>query len=350
MKSDIPAVLMLDVDGTELTKADIELLKHPVCGGLILFSRNYENPNQLAALVKAIRKARPDILIAVDQEGGRVQRFKEGFTRLPPMEALAERYQQDAQQAQTEAFQLGVLMAAELIEYGVDISFAPVLDLNFGHSQVIGDRSFGGTAEQVVDLAGSFIDGMSKAGMAATGKHFPGHGHVAADSHLELPIDNRAFSDIEAQDLIPFAKLAPKLKGIMPAHVVYSQVDKDPAGFSEYWLQRILRQQLGFTGVIFSDDLGMAGAAGVGDYGARAKAALNAGCDMVLVCNDREGAISTINYLETHTFNLEPVAASLLSAQQQQVDDELLQPARQLASNLTANMKTYTAKDAVGEA
>ena len=330
-----PAVLMLDIAGTELSGEDRELLRHPATGGLILFSRNYDNPEQLRALVRSVRECRPDILVAVDQEGGRVQRFRDGFTRLPPMAALGERYQSQPQQALTEAGLLGELMAAELVSCGVDISFAPVLDLDFGHSSVIGDRSFGAGSEQVVALAGAFIDGMGRAGMAATGKHFPGHGHVAADSHLELPVDERPLADIEAADLVPFRALAAKLAGIMPAHVVYQQVDSQPAGFSRFWLQQVLRAELGFKGVIFSDDLAMAGAAFAGDYPQRADAALDAGCDMVLVCNDRQGALQVISGLEQRQFSEPLVAATTLAAQPRSVAEEQLLAARELASNLT---------------
>lgn len=292
-------LLMLDIGGTELSAEDKELLAHPGTGGLIFFSRNFESREQITALVQAVRTQRDDILIAVDQEGGRVQRFRDGFTRLPPMRRLGESYERDANRAVQQSKQLGLLMAAELVVCGIDISFAPVLDVDFGQSSIIGDRSFHADAKKVVALAGAFIDGMAAAGMAATGKHFPGHGFVQADSHLELPVDERSYDEIERTDMVPFKALADKLSGIMPAHVVYQQVDPSPAGFSAYWLQAVLRKQLGFNGVIFSDDLAMEGAAIAGSYAQRADAALSAGCDMVLVCNHRCGAVEVLQYLES---------------------------------------------------
>ena len=327
-------VLMLDIAGTELTAEDRELLAHAAVGGLIFFSRNFQSREQITELVSAVRAVRPDILVAVDQEGGRVQRFRDGFSRLPPMAALAATYQDDPDEGVTQARALGSLMATELVDCGIDISFAPVLDLDFGHSSVIGDRSFGATAAQVVALAGAFIDGMAAAGMAATGKHFPGHGHVAADSHLELPVDQRSLADIRAADLVPFAELAPRLAGIMPAHVVYQQVDEQPAGFSSFWLQQVLRQELGFSGVIFSDDLAMAGAACAGDYPARAQAALAAGCDMVLVCNDRAGARQVADFLDGWSLPHAVVPARHLAARAATVEPKLLAQARAISAQL----------------
>lgn len=329
-------LLMLDIGGTALTAEDRELLAHPATGGLIFFSRNFESPEQIAALTRDIRALRPDLLIAVDQEGGRVQRFRDGFTRLPPMRALGARWDSDSRGACDDARRLGRLMAAELVACGIDISFAPVLDLDHGHSGVIGDRAFHAGAAAVSALAGAFIDGMADAGMAATGKHFPGHGHVAADSHLELPVDERTLADIEAQDLVPFRALAPKLAGVMPAHVVYAQVDARPAGFSPFWLQQVLRAQLGFRGLIFSDDLAMAGAAGAGGYAERARAALGAGCDMVLVCNDRAGAVQVLQELERWQPPQSPVPATALRARPRTVADGELAAARKLAATLSA--------------
>jgi len=326
-------LLMLDIGGTELTAEDRELLAHPGTGGLIFFSRNFESREQIAALVKAIRAVRPEMLVAVDQEGGRVQRFRDGFTRLPPMRKLGERFDQDPKQAGAQAYQLGALMASELVACDIDISFAPVLDLDFGQSSVIGDRSFHTQAQAVTTLAGAFIDGMRAAGMAATGKHFPGHGFVQADSHLELPVDTRSLDEISAADLVPFQQLAGRLAGIMPAHVVYQQVDAQPAGFSRFWLQTVLRQQLGFSGVIFSDDLAMAGAAMAGSYAQRAEAALSAGCDMVLVCNDRAGAVEVLEYLQQRSPQ-QVVAATTLRATPARVDDTLLADATNLARSM----------------
>ena len=270
---------MIDIEGVDLTEPEREKIKHPNTGAVILFSRNYEQPEQLAALTKAIRNARQgSILIAVDQEGGRVQRFKEGFTRLPPAGRYAD--------APDLAESAGWLMAAELLAVGVDFSFAPVLDVDCGVSEIIGNRSFSQQAQQVCSLAGAFRRGMRAAGMAAVGKHFPGHGAVAADSHLALPVDDRNFAEIRAKDLQPFIHLIPDgLEGIMPAHVVYPKVDSHPAGYSAVWIQRILREQLHFQGAVFSDDLSMEGAASAGDFSERARLAQAAGCDMVLVCN-----------------------------------------------------------------
>jgi len=326
-------LLMLDIGATSLSAEDRELLQHPGTGGLIFFSRNFESRAQLCELVRDIRAVRPDILLAVDQEGGRVQRFRAGFERLPPMRRLGERYDLAPAEALEQSRQLGVLMAAELVACGIDISFAPVLDLDFGQSSVIGDRSFHAHGQAVVALAGAFIDGMAAAGMAATGKHFPGHGFVQADSHLELPVDDRPLAEIEATDIAPFRQLASRLAGIMPAHVVYRDVDPEPAGFSRFWLQQVLRKQLGFTGLIFSDDLTMEGAASVGDYPARAAAALGAGCDMVLVCNNRPGAISTLEYLERHPAQT-VVAATTLSARASSVTPVQLAEATAVARGI----------------
>lgn len=276
--------VMIDIAGHELTPLDQEKIAHPNTGALILFSRNYDNPEQLQALIKAIRAARKGpILIAVDQEGGRVQRFQNGFTRLPPAAAYAKQPEL--------AESAGWLMAAEILAMDVDFSFAPVLDVDCGISEIIGNRSFSTDSTLVSDLAGSFIKGMRAAGMSATGKHFPGHGAVALDSHLTLPVDARPLEEIRARDLVPFQRLiAQGLEAIMPAHVVYPQVDSLPAGFSPVWLQHILRGELQFDGAIFSDDLSMEGAAGVGDFMDRARLAQEAGCDMLLVCNNSSAA------------------------------------------------------------
>lgn len=276
--------IMIDIQGQSLTALDREKIAHPNTGALILFSRNYENPDQISALIKDIRAARNgDILIAVDQEGGRVQRFQTGFTRLP----AAALYAKQPNLAESA----GWLMAAELLAVGVDFSFAPVLDVDCGVSEIIGSRSFSQDSELAAKLASDFRKGMSSAGMAATGKHFPGHGAVALDSHLTLPVDNRDLDAIRRQDLVPFKQLiAEGLEAIMPAHVVYSQVDDLPAGFSVIWLQQILREELKFDGAIFSDDLSMEGAASVGDFPDRARLAQQAGCDMLLVCNNPTAA------------------------------------------------------------
>jgi len=282
--------VMLDIAGTTLSDSEHEIINHPNTGAVILFARNYENPAQVATLIQEIRAARDgEILIAVDQEGGRVQRFQNGFTRLPPT-ALYENEPEVAEVA-------GWLMAAELLTVGVDFSFAPVLDVDCGVSTIIGNRAFAQNAEKVTQLASDFRHGMARAGMAATGKHFPGHGAVALDSHLTLPIDERDLETIRKKDLQPFRQLiAEGLEGIMPAHVLYSQIDAQPAGFSNFWIQHILREELGFDGVVFSDDLSMEGAA-IGDFSKRAKVALQAGCDMILVCNNSTAAAEVLEAL-----------------------------------------------------
>lgn len=292
--------LMLDIAGYELDNEDKEVLRHPHVGGLIFFARNFSGIEQLQALVKSIRAIRPEIIIAVDQEGGRVQRFRDGFVKLPPMQAIGDLFSKDNQQACRFAYQCGWLMAAEVLAVGVDISFAPVLDIDCGLSRVIGDRSIHSQPEVAVVLLREYIKGMHDAGMAAIGKHFPGHGSVEADSHVAIPVDNRTFTEIDAFDLVPFKALSHQLQGIMPAHVIYPEVDDKPAGFSPIWLQDLLRQKMGFNGVIFSDDLSMEGAGVAGGYADRADAALEAGCDMILACNNRTGAVQILEYLEKH--------------------------------------------------
>lgn len=285
--------VMADIAGFELTPEDELFLLQPEIAGLILFSRNYQNPSQLKALCRSIKALRSDLLISVDQEGGRVQRFREGFLRLPAMRRLGDAYAIDAKLASRQAYSLAWLMAAELIHHGIDISFAPVLDLDFGRSGVIGDRAFATDPQQVYALSQAFINGMASAGMSATAKHFPGHGYVTADSHLELPTDPRTYELLEKSDLIPFTQLIAdnQLAAIMPAHVVYPDIDADfTAGFSTIWLQDILRQKLGFQGLIYSDDLSMEGAAASGRPSIRAQKAKDAGCNVLLICNKREAA------------------------------------------------------------
>lgn len=284
--------LMIDVEGLELTAEDRELLEHPAVGGVILFTRNYESPRQVAALIDEIHGLRdPHLLVAVDQEGGRVQRFRDGFTHLPPLSCLGRIYDGDVPRAKHLAKVTGWLMASELRAVGVDISFAPVLDLDFGVSTIIGNRALHKRPEVVADLAYAYQTGMHDAGMAATGKHFPGHGFVEADSHLSLPSDDRTFEDIEQWDMLPFRRMIHYgLAAIMMAHVVYPRIDSQPAGFSKVWINDVLRGRLNFQGLIFSDDLSMEGAACAGNHCARAHASLEAGCDMVLVCNEREQA------------------------------------------------------------
>ncbi|RYZ97662.1 MAG: beta-N-acetylhexosaminidase [Moraxellaceae bacterium] len=289
--------LMLDIEGTCLTVEDRQLLAQPQVGGLILFGRNIQNPQQVRDLTDSIRAVRPDILIAVDQEGGRVQRLRQGFSKLPPMRAFGRLYDQQPKQALSLAEQCGWLMAIEVLAVGIDFSFAPVLDLD-GISQVIGDRGFHSEATQVVAIAAAFMQGMKRAGMATTGKHFPGHGSVEADSHIAAPVDSRCLEDIERTDMQTFIQLQPQLDALMPAHVIYDRIDPNPAGFSPFWLQSIIRKKLNFDGVLFSDDLTMQAACVVGGAGKRIKAALNAGCDMGLVCNDRTAALDALTALQ----------------------------------------------------
>ncbi|MCU4388788.1 beta-N-acetylhexosaminidase [Acinetobacter haemolyticus] len=289
--------LMLDIAGTELTQEDIELLQAPQVGGMILFARNIESPQQVRALTDQMRQVRPDILIAVDQEGGRVQRLRQGFTLLPAMGRLGEHYLENPQQAIELAEQCGWLMATEVLAVGIDFSFAPVLDLN-DVSDVIGDRGFAKNMQDIVPLADAFMRGMKKAGMATTGKHFPGHGSVKADSHVAAAIDSRSYQEIYDKDMQSFIKLMPQLDALMPAHVIYDQVDPNPAGFSPFWLQTILRQELKFDGVLFSDDLSMQAACVAGGADARIQAALSAGCDMGLVCNDRDAACTALDGIQ----------------------------------------------------
>ena len=278
--------LMLDIAGTTLTQEDIELLSAPQVGGVILFGRNIESPAQVRALTDHMRQVRPDILIAVDQEGGRVQRLRQGFTLLPATGKFGELYTRDPQRALELAEKCGWLMATEVLAVGIDFSFAPVLDLN-DISDVIGDRSFAQNIQDIIPLASAFLKGMKRAGMASTGKHFPGHGSVKADSHVAAAIDTRSYAEIQQKDMRSFIQLQSQLDALMPAHVIYSQVDLNPAGFSEFWIQKVLRQELGFDGVLFSDDLSMQAACVAGGADARIQAALKAGCDMGLVCNDR---------------------------------------------------------------
>lgn len=286
--------LMVDVGGLTLTAEDREVLAHPDVGSVILFSRNVDTPEQIRALTSAMREVRPELWIAVDQEGGRVQRFREGFTRLPAMRQFGHQYDTDPAAALAAAQACGELMAREVKSVGVDFSFAPVLDLDVGVSGVIGDRAFHTEPSAATALVRAFMNGMKAAGMMTIGKHFPGHGSVAADSHFALPVDDRSWEEIDAYDLQPFRALALELDGIMPAHVVYPQVDPLPAGFSSFWLKTILREQLGFQGIIFSDDLCMEGAAGVGSMRERRDLALAAGCDVVLICNNREAVLSVL--------------------------------------------------------
>ena len=291
--------LMLDVSGFELTHEEIDILDHPLIGGLILFSRNYYDQKQLSDIVRHIRSvARNDILIATDHEGGRVQRFRKGFSNIPAMGSIAYQSDENLQQSSYLCEQFGWLMAAELLAFDIDISFAPVLDIQ-GVSEVIGDRSFHQQPEKIIQLGSEFIKGMQRAGMSATGKHFPGHGNVREDSHIAMPVDSRSKEDIFALDMAIFKSIHQQglLDAVMPAHVIYPDVDDLPAGFSQIWIKQILRQELAFNGVVFSDDLSMQGAVQMGNIVDRAELAITAGCDMVLVCNDPQGTIDVIDGL-----------------------------------------------------
>jgi beta-N-acetylhexosaminidase len=295
--------VMLDIDDVALSPADRDLLREPAVGGVILFTRNYESPGQIADLVAEIRALRrPHLLIAVDHEGGRVQRFREGFSVIPPMRYLGQVYDRDPKEGRQLAHMAGWLIASELRAAGIDLCFAPCVDLDWGVSDVIGDRSFHAEPEITGMLSAEFSRGLRSAGMAAVAKHFPGHGAVVADSHLQLPVDRRGYGDL-LDDMRPYDKLISNglVTGVMLAHVVYREVDSLPAGFSEYWVQRELRSRLGFGGAIFCDDLSMKATEDYGSMPTRAKLALDAGCDMVLVCNDRGAALEAVHALNDYS-------------------------------------------------
>lgn len=297
-----PGPVMLDVAGHRLTAPERDRLAHPLTGAVILFARNYDNPQQLAELTQEIHEARNEpLLIAVDHEGGRVQRFRDkGFTHLPSMRDLGRYWERKPLQAMRAATEIGYVLAAELRACGVDFTFAPVLDLDYGVSTVVGTRAFHRDPRVVAMLARALIQGLSLAGMHSCGKHFPGHGFVDADSHVAIPVDERDLEQILSEDAMPYSWLgAPVLSAVMPAHVIYPKVDACPAGFSQVWVQQILRQRLQYDGVVFSDDLTMQGASVAGDITARATAALHAGCDMVLVCNRPDLADTLLASLAT---------------------------------------------------
>jgi beta-N-acetylhexosaminidase len=284
--------LMIGIEGATLCDADRERIAHPLVGGVILFTRNYADRAQLAELTADIRALRtPAPIIAVDHEGGRVQRFRDGFSCPAPMRTLGELWDRDVAAAAREAKRVGWTLASELRACGVDLSFTPVLDLDFGASTIIGDRAFHRNPNAVAHLASALREGLAAGGMAACGKHFPGHGYVAADSHTDVPVDDRPLDALVADDLVPFAALAHQgLEAMMIAHVVYPAIDDVPAGYSRAWCTTLLRERFRFDGLVFSDDLGMAGAHTAGDIVARAEAAIAAGCDVALTCNEMDAA------------------------------------------------------------
>ena len=279
--------LMIDVEGLGLINSDIERIKHPLVGGIILFSRNYKNRPQLIKLIISIRKIKQNLLIAVDHEGGRVQRFKDEFTKIPKMSLFGKIYQKDRNRANKIAKLSGWVIAKELAAIDIDFSFTPVLDIDYGASSIIGDRAFHQDIDTVSELASSLVEGLNFGGMQSVGKHFPGHGFIKSDTHLETAIDNRPLETIQKNDMLTFDKLIQKgVKGIMPSHVIYSSCDQSPAGLSSFWLQNQLRDKLGFEGAIFSDDMSMQAAQdSENNITLRVKRSLIAGCDMVLVCN-----------------------------------------------------------------
>lgn len=303
--------VMVDVAGSSLTAEEEDFLREPLVGGVILFARNFESADQLRALTAAIRRLRqPALLIAVDHEGGRVQRFRDGFTRIPPMRHVGEIHERDASAGMALARAIGIVIGMELLAHGIDFSFTPVLDVDFGVSAVIGDRSFSRDVHAISVLAGALCEGLAIAGSTSVGKHFPGHGFVSADSHVAIPVDEREYSEIDRTDLEPYRRLgAAQLGGVMPAHVIYSRVDDQPAGFSRFWLMDVLRGRMGFQGLIFSDDLSMEGATVAGDIIRRGLTALGAGCDMVLVCNAPEEARRLVAGLQGHSLYLDAVRA-----------------------------------------
>lgn len=296
--SDSLGILMLDIEGTSISASERDLLNHSAVGGLILFARNYDSPGQLKDLVAAVRECNSQLLIAVDQEGGRVQRFREGFLALPPLQIIADAYIASSDPENKLIEICAWAMAAEVLHYGIDISFAPVLDLYSSNSPVIKERAFSAEPDRVIELAGKYIDGMNLAGMSATGKHFPGHGMVDVDSHDALPCDDRSAAEILSNDYRVFAALQGKLGGVMPAHVQYPALDENCAGYSKFWIQDKLRKELAFDGVVFSDDLSMVAAHSVGGATERAELAIAAGCDMILVCNDQPTAIEVADWIE----------------------------------------------------
>ena len=308
------ASLMIDIEGPFLNQEDIELIGSPHVGGLILFERNFLDRNQITDLCFEIKSKKPEIIIAVDQEGGRVQRFKKGFSQIPPMQKLGDLVSYDKHAGLDLCKNAGWLIASELIASGIDLSFSPVLDLDQDLSSIIGDRAFSDQIDIVIECARAFIFGMNEAGMACVGKHFPGHGSISEDSHLEKPIDRRAFNEIEKKDLIPFKELINNLDGIMTAHILFPEVDERITTFSKIWIKQILKEQMKFEGMIFSDDLSMEGTNEFKRFYDKTKNAIISGCEMILICNNREGAKDALKYFEENKIEASEKTFSMLMA------------------------------------
>ena len=308
------ASLMIDIEGPFLSQEDIELIGSPHVGGLILFERNFLDRNQITDLCFEIKSKKPEIIIAVDQEGGRVQRFKKGFSQIPPMQRLGDLVSYDKYAGLDLCKNAGWLIASELIASGIDLSFSPVLDLDQDLSSIIGDRAFSDQIDIVIECARAFIFGMNEAGMACVGKHFPGHGSISEDSHLEKPIDRRALNEIENKDLIPFKELINNLDGIMTAHILFPDVDERITTFSKIWIKQILREQMKFEGMIFSDDLSMEGTNEFKSFYDKTKNAIISGCEMILICNNREGAKDALKYFEENKIEASEKTFSMLMA------------------------------------
>jgi beta-N-acetylhexosaminidase len=318
--------VMLDIEGLSLSPADRDLLREPAVGGVILFARNFESVQQVADLVADIRALRrPPLLVAVDHEGGRVQRFREGFTRIPPMRNIGHEYERDSRSGLQAAREAGWIIASELRAVGIDLCFAPCVDLDWGVSEIIGDRSFHRKPAVVAELANAFARGLRSAGMAAVAKHFPGHGAVIADSHLKLPVDRREYGHL-LDDMQPYERLVGNgsIAGVMLAHIVYEQIDALPAGFSSYWIERELRSRIGFGGAVFSDDLSMKATESYGTMAERARLSLDAGCDMVLVCNDRDASHEAVEALNDYSNPLSLVRLARLHGTGQPLRETLL--------------------------
>ncbi len=306
------ATLITDIQGTQLTEEERQWIPSPFLGGIILFTRNYSNLSQIESLIEEIRSINDQLVVTIDHEGGRVQRFRSGFTVVPSMGEIGRLFEQNEASALNVAYAAASVLAWELLEIGVDITYAPVLDLDYKKNNVVGDRSFSDRPDIVCQLAGQIVRALNDFGMIAVGKHFPGHGWVQGDSHHELPIDDRSLNDIKAKDLVPFQTLMSDLPWLMPAHIIYSQVDDQPAGFSPVWIKTILKGEMNFQGKIVSDDLSMEGAAKAGSYTRRSQAALKAGCDILLACNQPDASIEILKYLEGGDF--EPTDLSCYQA------------------------------------